>query len=514
MGKKRFARNIFSTTSAYFVNVVAALLLSPFIVHSLGDALYGLWTLVVSLTGSFGLLDLGVRSAVGQYVTRYYAQDDTENLNKTVNTAIALLAGVAFLIVAATIVLAVLLPRWVDPGDADVLSAQWALIITGVGIALSFPMAVAPTVTYACQRFDIDAGIAIVTKLLWAGGTVWVLKAGYGILGLAVVTTGSQLLTWGTQAAVARRLMPQLRLSRSYLSRAMVKQIYGYGVYSFLTNAAERLVLYMDAVVVAAFYGAAAVTYYAVGANLIPYYLSLISAVAWTFTPYATALDAQGKQEGMRRLLIDGTRGTLFLASVIAGGLLFLGRDFLALWMGEVYVSGEVYTSSAVILTVLTWSALVRSSRTTGMQILFGMRRVKFLAALSFAELVLNLVLSITLTMYIGMIGVALGTLIPVVLVHGVAQGWYVTRLVKVPLRQYAFQALRAAAPVLIAMATVAHLSAGIEVKSWTLWLLRALVVCGPVPFVGYFLVLSAGERRAVMARVFPRLKDSVVERT
>ena len=71
-----FARNISSNLAGFLVSAVVALLLSPFIIRTLGDVKYGLWTLLISLTGYYGILDLGVRSAVGHYVTRYWAKND------------------------------------------------------------------------------------------------------------------------------------------------------------------------------------------------------------------------------------------------------------------------------------------------------------------------------------------------------------------------------------------------------------------------------------------------------
>ncbi len=39
--------------------------------------------LIVGMTGYYGLLDLGIRSAVGQYVTRYWTAGDMEGVNRT-----------------------------------------------------------------------------------------------------------------------------------------------------------------------------------------------------------------------------------------------------------------------------------------------------------------------------------------------------------------------------------------------------------------------------------------------
>src|SRR2546427_3011707 len=57
-------RNVLSNWGAFAFAAVVNFALAPVVVHALGDTAYGVWSLLVSLTGYLGLLDLGVRGAV------------------------------------------------------------------------------------------------------------------------------------------------------------------------------------------------------------------------------------------------------------------------------------------------------------------------------------------------------------------------------------------------------------------------------------------------------------------
>ena len=64
-------RNILSNWAGFLVEACVAFYLSPFVIHTLGDTSYGIWILLTSLTGYFGLLNLGLRPAINKYVAEF-----------------------------------------------------------------------------------------------------------------------------------------------------------------------------------------------------------------------------------------------------------------------------------------------------------------------------------------------------------------------------------------------------------------------------------------------------------
>ena len=86
--KRQILKNVGSSWSALGINVIVGIFLSPFIVHRLGDTAFGIWVEIFAVTGYYGLFDLGIRSSIIRYVSKYTATGDRENLTKFVNTAL------------------------------------------------------------------------------------------------------------------------------------------------------------------------------------------------------------------------------------------------------------------------------------------------------------------------------------------------------------------------------------------------------------------------------------------
>src|SRR5580658_11066211 len=95
--KKQILRNVGSSWSALAVNVLVGIFLSPFILHRLGDAAFGIWVLIFSLTGYYGIFDFGIRSSIIRYVSKYTATHDLEEVRGLINTAMFTYACVGVL---------------------------------------------------------------------------------------------------------------------------------------------------------------------------------------------------------------------------------------------------------------------------------------------------------------------------------------------------------------------------------------------------------------------------------
>ena len=87
-------RNVASNWVGFAVNAAVTLVLTPFVLHELGSARYGIWILTSSIIGYYGLLDLGFRAGVTQYLTRYLGDRRLRARPASVmSSAVAVLGG-------------------------------------------------------------------------------------------------------------------------------------------------------------------------------------------------------------------------------------------------------------------------------------------------------------------------------------------------------------------------------------------------------------------------------------
>ena len=490
-------RNAFSSWASYLVSAAVGFLVAPVVVHGLGNTGYGLWTLVLSLTGYFGLLDLGIRSSVGRFVVRHLALNDEEKVNRTVSTACAILsAGGALALIATLVVLKFFFSSFkIDPGYES--AGRMAMLITGINISCILPLGVFSAVLIALERYDITSGVAIVSELLRAALVVTAVKLGYGLVALALISVLITALQYSALAIFAKGLYRPLKLRFAFIDATTLRDLFGFGIYRFIWIVANQLIFYSDSVVIGIFLGASSITFFAIAGSLINYGRSIVSLLTDTLVPTAARLDAKQDLAGLQKLLIMGTRMALIVSLPTCLGLMFLGKQFIVLWMGA------PYAGAAVFLVVLTIPQFGSMSQYVSALILAGMAKHKVLAYLVFAEGAANLLLSIFLVKRIGLIGVAWGTVIPALICSTLVVPAYTLRILKVSVRDYLVGAYLRPLICGIPVAAVSYaFSVLIDHPTWTVFGAEVAVICGLFGLLALYFCIDAQQRASLMETI------------
>lgn len=182
------ARSILSNWVGLLVLSASTVLLTPVMIHHLGVVDYGVWVLAGSFLDYYGLLDIGMRSAMFRYVSLFRGADVREEVDRTFNSALLVVAVTAVVICLLSVGLACLLPRFMTLRDASPQAFGWLLLLLGVSVGITFPMRMLATYISAHQRWDLFNAAGIASVITRTVAIIVVLKLGYGLLAVALAT--------------------------------------------------------------------------------------------------------------------------------------------------------------------------------------------------------------------------------------------------------------------------------------------------------------------------------------
>lgn len=442
---RKLASGFFFRFANTIATAVVSVVIMPFVVHSLGDRDYGIWTLVATFVGYYGVLELGLAAAVSRYLARSLGAKDEEDCNRVFNTSLRLYLGIGLLALVISGAIAAAAPLVCrSPADASLF---WKLIlILGTSIALMFPTRVFKGLLEAHLRFDIAASVELLSLVLRTGLIFPVIYLGYGVVGLAWVTVLASLPAMVLLIYFAHRELPFLHFDRKYWHRGTARSLFSYSAYSLIANLANILRFKVDVVVVARYVSLVAVTHYRVGGVLTQYFFDLMSSMFGVFPSVFSRQEGARDFDGLKRTFFFASKCAICVSSFIGFGMLAWGKPFIVRWMGPRYADAYLVLVLLVVgVTVSLWQG-------PSVSLLYAISKHKFYAIFNSIEGVANLVLSLVFVHWYGMYGVALGTLIPILITRIVIQPIYVCRVANIDYFEYARRSLRTLAFVALSL--------------------------------------------------------------
>ena len=417
------------------VDVIASLVLMPFLIHSLGDRGYGMWAIVGTIVGQFGLLDLGLASTTQRFMANALGRNADDEVSSVYTTSIILfwIIGVAALLV--TVALLPFVPMWFS-SDEDIFVFRWALFLAGVNIAIGFPFSALYSVFWIKLRNDIEVAnlvFATVTRLALVYAAV---KLGYGVVGVALAMLVGAVLSRIAMGISKQYIAPEVRFRMAYWSAERAKELIKFGRYIFLIRLGDTARNRLDNLLVAPILGLAAVTHYSVATRLADYFQILVIRIMALPGPVFASHAGRGDSASIRThfLLVSGV-GAL-LCGVVAVSILLFGHRFIELWLGPGF--DDSYRAVVPLVIGLTVLLLQAPSR----DVLGAIYRHAFDAKSNLVESIANIVLTIALVQEFGIFGAALGTALPMVIIKGIFLPRYVCQQIEIPISTYVWTIL------------------------------------------------------------------------
>lgn len=424
-------RNALSNWCGLFVLGLISFILTPILIHGLGELFFGMWVLVSSLVNYYGLMDLGMRATVQRYVAHLRGSNDKEGLDQTIATALVFTLAISGAIFLSTFGLSWVLPHFFKLHGTSISLFRWLVIVMGVDMAISLPARLLGTFMCAFQRFDLYNLNGILEGIIRGVLIVLVLRLGYGVMGVAVVTLATTTLTIPFLWWLVKRAEPGLRVLWRKAGWSRARELVSFSFFVSLNSIGYQLRNYTDALVIGRMLTVALITSFNVATQMVGYFRQILAGFTGALLPAFSNLEGQNRRQDVRELFLVSTRMTATLSTFIAAMLFLNGRNLLRFWVGAKYVS------SYPLLAILTAATVASLAQGPSNALLVARSRHKFLGTLTLCEGITNLLLSILWAKPYGLIGVALGTAVPMLVSMLGIYPWYVMRVTGIEFRDY-----------------------------------------------------------------------------
>ena len=404
-------RTLAVNVGARYVTLAFELLLGlvmlPFNARHLGASDYGLWMLAASIVAYFPILDLGFNGTLERFVAHYRTRREPQAISEIASTLVLMFAGLGLVALAIIAGIAWNLGSLFELDPERARTGGLIMMLVAAQFAFGFPFGVFGAVVNGFQRTYLNAIVGVGVSLAVVAVNVLVIEAGGGLVTLIAALTATRMVGYFAYRMTAYRVFPLLRIRPSLFHWSRVREMAQFSVFMLVQDASSRVNYAAHPIVIAAFLSTGAVAVWTVAQRLADVVLQLTNQLNYVLFPVVVDCDTAQRDSRLRDLLLQGTRLSLATTLPVAGSLILLAEPVVTGW------TGPEFRSAAPVLQLLTLVVLVRVGSATAGTILQGAGHLRLLSTSNLAAAIVNIVLGVMLVRTYGLPGVAIATLVP-----------------------------------------------------------------------------------------------------
>jgi O-antigen/teichoic acid export membrane protein len=399
---RSLARGILWNSFGRCLPIIVAMLATPFLLHGLGVERWALFTLALSVAGSFGILDFGVSAALTRALAERIGTPGESDAAPLVVAALVMLTLVGCGGAALGVVLT---PPVVDHLLKVPPNLRTEAITAFRLLAVSAPLIIINSafwgVLSAYQRWGTATLLNTPVTAMYYLGPVLALLVQNSLVWVVATLVAARLMQALVYGGLTLRLLPGLT-SRWHVELRLLRPLLRIGAWVTVTNTLWPVMLFLDRFIIGSLLSLAALSYFSTSVDLVLRLGIMPIAIAAAVFP-AVATSHRTMPDRVQRMLRTGSLAVvvvLFPACMLMAGL---SDELLTFWLGSAFAA-----NSATVLPILSIGMFLKSIAVLPGTLTDAIGRPEAGAMIMLVMVVLFLPVIMLMSARYGLIGVAL----------------------------------------------------------------------------------------------------------
>ncbi len=404
---------IFSNYISLIVRFIVMIILTRQMFTQLSHEQYGFWTLLWSIYAYSLLFDFGLGVCIQRKASQAYINKNWKSLTELLSTVFIVYCFIAILICISTLLLSLYIFDWFNFETAHSKDFISVLLIFGFGSACVFPFGVFSEILRGIHKVSIRNKIEACRELINASCIILALLLGGELIHIAVITVLVQLITNFIMALQVTKQVPSLKLfDFNCINFQLLKSQLNFSFSVYGITIANLIIFRTDQLIISIFMSVSYVALYHVANRLAELFKLIFNQVQDLFAPITSSLIESNRIEISRDFLRIAQKNMTLFTLLVFFPIFTMLETLLNLWLN---ISQENTLLTAKILLInMAIQIIFRNSID---QVLMMVGKHSSIMKINLSEALMNLGLSMVLIHFYGIVGVALATLIPNLLI-------------------------------------------------------------------------------------------------
>ena len=411
MAKPAIISNTLTNGISSVVNAVITVILTPILISKLGSENYGLWSLLLSASYTYGYLAIG-DLGLGEFMLRSVPaakKDGGSNEGSlayiTSNSlAASVVGGLSVIGIASVVIL--FISHWGLSKSFDSRTVFLCIALILCEVFFETICSIFRGFVEGQGQFRVARSIDTSGRILWGVSAALILFNGGGVTHLAAATAFISLSRLGVYSFCSRRVDQPLIFSMNVISPSGIIAMMKGGIHFNGLKVLYSVYSQMDRSIIAIFLTISAITTYDIAFRFFSVTVLLLATASSAVIPVIASQHSRGDFDANKTVLLKGTAITLAIAIPICMGMFLYVPSIIDVWIGPGHSAAVTPARIFLLFPMLS------SANQIGIAMLTAVGQTRKVLHYQLFSVLINLGLSITFVQFFGLKGVVLGTLV------------------------------------------------------------------------------------------------------
>lgn len=398
---KKIQRRFITTPYGLFgADFIVFLFFTPFLISSLGQSEYGVYSLMGALVGSLAVLDRNFSNAVTKHIIIHRTDNRQNKEIDFISKYLVINGTIALICLATGFLLFPFLSLMFGIGltSEELVTAKTIYIISLISVSISFVSSPFYSYVRGYEKYKCINAITFIRLILKVGLLSILFLLGFKAITVVAIDALLNLCT-GMFFLIFSLKKLNIKIKLVKFDIQFLKHLTSHSLSMFLGSIVNLFYWRIGLLILGSSLGSVAVAVYSIGILLVNYYQYFSEGIYnKVFPTIEKMVITESSGEELTKYCSKIGRLQFFLLGGILLGFLLFGKEFIILWLGFDYEAS--YWISLVLL------------------VLRVKRRERLRTTLQLSTLILGVILGLILNSFYGIIGMAVGIAIAVIVLN------------------------------------------------------------------------------------------------
>jgi O-antigen/teichoic acid export membrane protein len=354
----------------------------------------------------------------------------------------------------------------------ELSQAQIMFSILLINLVISLPGNAFNAIIIAYEEFVFNRGFTLFKLVLRILLLVLLLKLGYNAIAIVILDTVINIVTILVNIYFCKVYL-KIEIKLAVFEKKLVFEVFGYSIFIFLNMIFDQLIWRAPSIIIGIKMSTIAVAVFTVGMQFSSLFMNFSTAISAAFLPRITSMVISRESNiALTNFMIKVGRIQAIILIYIYISFVILGRQFIFLWVGDGYK--EAWSTALIIMTGLILPLMENS----GLSILQAMKKHQFYVIVYLIICVFNIITTIYIIKYTGVIGVAIMTMLGLFLGHGVIINWYYHYKIGLDMRRFFKELVKGIFPTSMIIGIITYFIIDyMQINSWAMFIYACIVI-------------------------------------